>query len=78
MKGYVLLSQRIEAKFPDGVTLKWNISGTPESDATLAVGTHVGTAKNDFESFIVFKDSGNFMFTNADGYQCNKIYFVFH
>lgn len=60
------------------MTLTWNITGTAVTNSTLSVGAQVGTASNGFENFVVFKDNDKFMFTNADGFQCSKIYFVFH
>ena len=66
----------IDATFHDtDVKFTWNIRGTLESNRNLSTGTNVGEAGNGFESRANFKDNGNYMFSNGDGYDCKKVYF---
>lgn len=59
--------------FPDGNTVSWNIEAG--AGATQAY-TNVGTAKNSFEGWNVYKDNYRLLYT-VDGWSCYTVYWCF-
>ena len=58
---------------------KWKIFGTVDANQHLPAGAAIGAATNGFNNhWQVYKDNNKHMFTNADGFDCKKIYYVFN
>ena len=59
--------------FKDGTTVTWSI----ETDgATQPTFSQVGTAKNDFEKWTVYKDKYRQLY-EIDGWKCYSVYWCF-
>ena len=59
--------------FPDGNTVTWNIESDGNWQPTYS---SVGTAKNNFETWNVYKDNYRVLY-EVDGWKCYTLYWCF-
>lgn len=59
--------------FPDNNTVSWSIVANAASRPAFA---HVGSARNNFETWNVYKDNYRVLYT-VDGWSCFTVYWCF-
>ena len=70
---WMLMRSAIIGTFPDGNQVSWSIVANAGS---LPTYSHVGTAKNNFESWNVYKDNYRVLY-QVNGWTCYTVYWCF-
>ena len=69
----MLTRSAMSGTFPDGNTVSWSIVNNAGS---LPTYSNVGTAKNNFESWNVYKDNYRVLY-EVNGWTCYTVYWCF-